>query len=107
MDQFAFWVSSDQSNCTAAFCADVSVARKASAASATALVAVVAAVGAVVLDGDDDAVGVVAVVSGLYGSLQFDTPSGPSIVVAALVLFVLSLVPVRIRSETLSQGGGI
>src|SRR5690606_36857750 len=31
--------------------------------------------------------GVVAVVGGLYGSLRFDTPSGPSIVVAALVVF--------------------
>jgi zinc transport system permease protein len=36
-------------------------------------------------------IGVVAVVGGLYGSLHFDTPSGPSIVVAALVLFLLSL----------------
>jgi len=36
-------------------------------------------------------IGVVAVVAGLYGSLEFDTPSGPSIVVAALVLFLLSL----------------
>ena len=51
-------------------------------------------------------VGVVAVIGGLYGSLQFDTPSGPSIVVAALVLFVLSLVPAGARSETLGQGGG-
>lgn len=37
-------------------------------------------------------IGVVAVVGGLFGSLQFDTPSGPSIVVAALFLFVLSLI---------------
>jgi len=36
-------------------------------------------------------VGVLAVVGGLFGSLKFDTPSGPSIVVAALVLFVASL----------------
>ena len=36
--------------------------------------------------------GVLAVCGGLYGSLQFDTPSGPSIVVATVVLFVLSLV---------------
>jgi zinc transport system permease protein len=34
--------------------------------------------------------GVLAVVAGLFGSLEFDTPSGPSIVVAALVLFVVS-----------------
>ncbi len=35
--------------------------------------------------------GVVAGISGLWGSLWLDTPSGPSIVVAAMVLFVLSL----------------
>jgi zinc transport system permease protein len=37
------------------------------------------------------AIGVVAVVAGLMGSLEFDTPSGPSIVVAAMLLFGLSL----------------
>ncbi len=37
--------------------------------------------------------GVAAVLTGLFGSLQFDTPSGPSIVVAALALFVSSLTP--------------
>ncbi|MBG6155609.1 zinc transport system permease protein [Labrenzia sp. EL_159] len=37
--------------------------------------------------------GAAAVVGGLYTSLNYDTPSGPSIVVAALVLFVISLVP--------------
>jgi zinc transport system permease protein len=37
--------------------------------------------------------GVAAVVLGLESSLHFDTPSGPSMVVAALVLFLLSLVP--------------
>ncbi len=36
-------------------------------------------------------IGVVAVVAGLMGSLEFDTPSGPSIVVAAMLLFGLSL----------------
>ncbi len=36
-------------------------------------------------------VGVVAVIGGLSGSLAFDTPSGPSIVVVALALFLLSL----------------
>lgn len=35
-------------------------------------------------------VGAVAVVSGLFASLKFDTPSGPSIVVGALVLFLVS-----------------
>ena len=37
-------------------------------------------------------IGVGAVVAGLSGSLAFDTPSGPSIVVASLVLFVVSLI---------------
>ncbi len=35
--------------------------------------------------------GVLAVTGGLFASLQYDTPSGPSIVVAALILFCLSL----------------
>ena len=38
-------------------------------------------------------VGALAVVGGLFGSLHYDTPSGPSIVVAALLLFILSLLP--------------
>ena len=37
--------------------------------------------------------GMAAVIGGLYGSLRFDTPSGPSIVVAALGLFLASLPP--------------
>lgn len=37
--------------------------------------------------------GVLSVVLGLYSSLQWDTPSGPSIVLAALFLFLLSLSP--------------
>ncbi len=37
--------------------------------------------------------GVAAIIGGLYGSLTFDTPSGPSIIVAALLLFVVSLSP--------------
>ncbi len=39
------------------------------------------------------AFGAVSVVLGLFGSLEWDTPSGPSIVVAALLLFVLSISP--------------
>ena len=38
--------------------------------------------------------GVSSVATGLFGSLEWDTPSGPSIVVAALVLFLLALLPV-------------
>lgn len=37
-------------------------------------------------------IGVVAVFGGLFGSLEWDTPAGPSIVVAALVLFVVSVI---------------
>jgi zinc transport system permease protein len=50
-------------------------------------------------------IGAIAVVGGLFGSLKFDTPSGPSIVVAALVLFVISLVPVRFGTQQSVQGG--
>lgn len=38
-------------------------------------------------------IGALSVIGGLTGSLQYDTPSGPSIVVAAVVIFVLSVVP--------------
>ncbi|TCP90640.1 zinc transport system permease protein [Rhizobium sp. PP-CC-2G-626] len=44
-------------------------------------------------------IGAVAVVGGLFGSLHFDTPSGPSIVVAAVVIFVLSLLPIGRRGR--------
>ncbi len=44
--------------------------------------------------------GAIAVVGGLFGSLRYDTPSGPSIVVAALVLFIISLLPLVRRSGT-------
>jgi zinc transport system permease protein len=47
--------------------------------------------------------GIIAVLAGLFGSLQWDTPSGPSIVVAALCLFVLSLLPSTILDR---QGRG-
>ncbi len=39
-------------------------------------------------------IGAACVVGGLFGSLEWDTPAGPSIVVAALLLFVLSQLPV-------------
>ncbi len=38
-------------------------------------------------------IGAASVVGGLFGSLNWDTPSGPTIVVVALLFFVLSLVP--------------
>jgi zinc transport system permease protein len=50
------------------------------------------------------ALGVLAVVGGLFGSRTWDTPSGPSIVVAALVLFVLSLILPLIRYRSVPHG---
>ena len=38
-------------------------------------------------------VGIIAVFGGLYGSLQWDTPAGPSIVVAASSFFILTVIP--------------
>jgi zinc transport system permease protein len=38
--------------------------------------------------------GALSAIGGLFGSLQWDTPTGPTIVVAALVLFLLSVSPV-------------
>jgi len=41
-------------------------------------------------------IGALAVAGGLFGSVRFDTPSGPSIVVAALALFLASLLPMTL-----------
>lgn len=54
--------------------------------------------------------GVLAIVLGLFGSLEFDTPSGPSIVLAALVLFLVSLSPIgalveKIRASVIREKG--
>ncbi len=38
-------------------------------------------------------IGIISVAAGLWGSLTFDTPSGPSIVVAAFVFFLVSITP--------------
>lgn len=44
--------------------------------------------------------GAISVIMGLFGSLYQDTPSGPSIVVAALLLFLVSLMPLaRSRAD--------
>ncbi|MCA1300133.1 metal ABC transporter permease [Stappia indica] len=53
-------------------------------------------------------IGALAVIGGLFGSLRFDTPSGPSIVVAALALFLLGMTPVGalLRRFTTPHGGG-
>ena len=44
-------------------------------------------------------VGSATVIGGLFGSLEWDTPAGPSIVVAALCLFLLSLYPAFTRGR--------
>lgn len=49
-------------------------------------------------------IGVIAVVGGLFGSLQWDTPSGPSIVVMALVLFILTLFPLAQLLRSKQEG---
>lgn len=48
--------------------------------------------------------GALAVTGGLFGSLQYDTPSGPSIVVAALVLFLISIIVPVWRKARPQQG---
>ncbi len=51
-------------------------------------------------------IGIAAVIGGLFGSLKWDTPSGPSIVVTALCLFLASLSPGIVRlSRKLSLSG--
>ena len=46
--------------------------------------------------------GALAAAGGLFASLEFDTPAGPSIVVVALVLFVVSVIPTikRVRERS-------
>ncbi len=49
--------------------------------------------------------GALAVALGLFGSLEFDTPAGPSVVVAALLLFLLGLLRrVPWRDEAAGRG---
>lgn len=50
-------------------------------------------------------IGALAVAGGLFGSLHYDTPSGPSIVVAALLLFIVSLLPFRRVGADTTTGG--
>jgi zinc transport system permease protein len=52
-------------------------------------------------------IGVASVSAGLYGSLAFDTPSGPSIVVAALACFLIGLLPWRRWLLRLALNGGL
>ena len=39
--------------------------------------------------------GLLSVVIGLFSSLEFNTPSGPSIIAAALLLFIVSLLNIK------------
>jgi len=39
--------------------------------------------------------GLLSVLIGLFSSLQFNSPSGPSIITAALVLFSLTLIKIK------------
>lgn len=54
------------------------------------------------------AVGATSVIGGLFGSLHLDIPSGPAIVVAALLFFLLSLTPAvkYLRPGLPDSGGG-
>lgn len=49
-------------------------------------------------------IGVLAVFGGLFGSLKWDTPSGPSIVVMAMVLFILTLTPLKKLINSRKEG---
>ncbi|WP_174800583.1 metal ABC transporter permease [Martelella limonii] len=44
-------------------------------------------------------IGAASVAMGLYSSLYYDTPSGPSIVVAAMLIFLVTLLPFGARSR--------
>ena len=44
-------------------------------------------------------IGCFDVVAGLYASLWWDTPSGPSIVTAAFIVFLISLLPLAVRQK--------
>lgn len=50
--------------------------------------------------------GALAVLLGLGGSLNWDTPSGPSIVVAAMLLFIVSFLPLGTLTGKRVQGQG-
>ena len=52
-------------------------------------------------------IGALAVTGGLFGSLEWDTPSGPTIVVAALILFLLGLSPLGgLAARAIGGAGG-
>lgn len=51
-------------------------------------------------------VGVASVVGGLFGSLEWDTPAGPSIVVAATALFAVSVLPLPFVRKAVGAEAG-
>ena len=54
------------------------------------------------------AIGALSVVVGLNGSLQWDTPAGPSIVVAALAGFIISVLPIpKLTVKNASHTSGL
>jgi len=44
-------------------------------------------------------VGIISVIAGLLTSLELNTSSGPTIIVVALLLFIMSLVPLEIKGQ--------
>tara|TARA_A100001015_G_scaffold152056_1_gene168579 strand:- start:869 stop:1672 length:804 start_codon:yes stop_codon:yes gene_type:complete len=44
-------------------------------------------------------VGIISVIAGLFTSLELNTSSGPTIIVVALILFIISLVPLEIKGQ--------
>ena len=44
-------------------------------------------------------VGIISVIAGLFTSLELNTSSGPTIIVFALILFIISLVPLEIKGQ--------
>ena len=44
-------------------------------------------------------VGIISVIAGLLTSLELNTSSGPTIIVVALILFIISLVPLEIKGQ--------
>ena len=48
-------------------------------------------------------IGICSVLLGLNGSLEWDTPAGPSIVVAAMGLFIVSIFPVPAAVKSVFQ----
>ena len=44
-------------------------------------------------------IGILSDIIGLFTSLELNTSSGPSIIVIALILFIISLIPLELRGR--------